>query len=230
MLSVHVDPVINEQELARFLGAEDNLSCSFSTTSKIEKWFKTIEAVMKPSVYYCVKTIESIGWDSVQLEGNIQLKSRNLSKTLRLCDEAVCFIATIGHRIEKVISRCMSRHHYSDAYIVDAMGSVGIENLVEQFHQRLALRYHARGEGVTLRFSPGYCDWNLTDQKKIFGLFDPDQIDVDILGSCFIVPRKSIVGLFGICPEHNGISQCSYNPCNECSRLDCAMRRGEDLS
>lgn len=230
MVTVQVDPVINEQELARFLGAGDDLSFSFATTSKIERWVNAIETIMRPSVYYCVKTIESVDQDTVHLEGNLQLKSRNLSKTLKFCVEVVCFIATIGNRIEKVISRCMSTHHYSDAYIVDAMGSVGIENVVEQFHHRMALRYHTRGEDVTLRFSPGYCDWDLTDQKKIFGLFDPDQVDVDILGSCFIVPRKSIVGLFGICPAHHGISQCSYNPCHECSRLDCTMRRGEDLS
>ena len=230
MMSLQVKPVIDEQELARFLGAEDSPSFSFSTTAKIERWVKTIETALRPSVCYCVKKIESVSRDAVHLEDGLPLRSRNLAKTLRLCQEAVCFIATVGNRIEGVTKRCMDTHRYSDAYIVDAMASVAIENVVEQFQQGMAAQCRAQGKAVTLRFSPGYCDWNLADQKKIFSLFDPNQVDVDILGSCFIVPRKSIVGIFGICPAHNGISKCSYNPCNECSKLDCETRRGDNLS
>jgi hypothetical protein len=230
MFSTHVDPVIDEQALARFLGAGDDSGFSVATTSKIERWTKMLETIMRPSVYYCVKIIESVDQDAVYLEDNLRLQSRNLSKTLRLCKEAVCFIATIGDRIEGVLKRCMRSHSYSDAYIVDAMASVAIENVVDQFQEGMATRYRARGKGVTLRFSPGYCDWNLRDQKKIFSLFDPNEVDVDILDSCFIVPRKSIVGIFGICAATDGMSACSYNPCTECPKLDCETRRGDYLS
>lgn len=230
MVSIHVDPIIDEQELARFLGAGDNPSFSFSTTSKIERWIKTVETIIQPSVYYCVKTIESVDRHTVHLEGGLQLQSRNVSKTLRPCNEAVCFIATIGDRVEGIMKRCMSSHRYSDAYIVDAMASVAIENVVDQFQEGMAARYRTQGQAVTLRFSPGYCDWNLRDQKKVFSLFDSDQIDVELLESCFIVPRKSIVGIFGICTATDGISDCSYNPCTECPKLDCETRRGDYLS
>ena len=230
MVSIHVDPIIDEQELARFLGAGDDASFSFSTASKIERWIETIETIIRPSVYYCVKGIESVERDTVHLEGGLQLQSRNVSKTLRPCREAVCFIATIGDRIEGVLKRCMRSHRYSDAYIVDAMASVAIENVVDQFQEDMAARYRAQGKAVTLRFSPGYCDWNLKDQKKLFSLFDPDQVDVELLESCFIVPRKSIVGIFGICAASDGVSDCSYNPCTECPKLDCETRRGDYFS
>jgi hypothetical protein len=230
MMSLQVKPVIDELALARFLGAGDDPRFSFSTTAKIERWVRTIRAVVQPSVYYCVKTIESVDQGAVYLEGGLQLRSRNVSKTLRLCEEAVCFIATIGDRIEGVTKRCMNSHRYSDAYIVDAMASAAIENVVEQFQQGMAAHYRAQGKAVTLRFSPGYCDWGLMDQKKIFGLFDPDQINVELLESCFILPRKSIVGLFGICTVTHGVSNCSYNPCTDCPKLDCETRRGDTLS
>lgn len=230
MMSLQVKPIIDELELARLLGAGDDPKFSFSTTAKIERWVKTIRAVVQPSVYYCVKTIESVDQGAVYLEGGLQLRSQNLSKTMRLCEEAVCFIATIGDRIEGVTKRCMSSHRYSDAYIVDAMASAAIENVVEQFQQGMAAHYRAQGKAVTLRFSPGYCDWGLMDQKKIFGLFDPDQINVELLESCFILPRKSIVGLFGICTVTQGVSNCSYNPCTDCPKLDCETRRGDTLS
>jgi hypothetical protein len=230
MMSLQVKPVIDELELARFLGAGDKPRFSFSTTKKIERWVKTIEAVIQPSVYYCVKTIESVGQGTVYLGGGLQLRSRNLSKTLRLCEEAVCFIATIGRRIDRVTKRCMDLHRYADASIVDAMASVAIENVVEQFQQGMAAHYRAQGKAVSLRFSPGYCDWGLTDQKKIFGLFDLDQVDVELLESCFILPRKSIMGIFGICRVTHGVSNCSYNPCTDCPKLDCETRRGDYLS
>lgn len=229
MMSLQLKPVIDELELARFLGAEGDPRFSCSTTAKIERWVKTLETAIRPSVYYCVKTIEKVDQGAVYIEGGLQLRSRNLSKTLRLCKEAVCFIATIGERIEELTKRCMSSHRYSDGYIVDAMASVAIENVVEQFQQGMAGQYRAQGKAVTLRFSPGYCDWGLMDQRKIFGLFDPDQVDVELLESCFILPRKSIVGIFGVCTATDGISNCSYNPCTECPKLDCETRRGDFL-
>ncbi|MBW1996741.1 MAG: hypothetical protein JRJ29_02120 [Deltaproteobacteria bacterium] len=225
MMSVDLNPVIKERELARFLGARDDFNFSSSTTSKIERWSNVLKTFINPWVRYRMIRIESVDRNSVCLEGKLNLKSCNLSKTLRICEETVCFAATIGDRIEKVIKRCMSKNRYSDAYILDAMGSVAIENVVEQFHQRMALHYNKLGKAVTLRFSPGYCDWPVTDQKKIFSLFDSDQIGIELLDSCFIVPRKSILGIFGVYASNNGISNFSYNPCSECPKLDCKTRR-----
>jgi phage host-nuclease inhibitor protein Gam len=56
----------------------------------------------------------------------------------------------------------------AEAYILDAMASVAAENMVATFHQCMKDEYKNQGKQVTLCFSPGYCDWPITEQKKTF--------------------------------------------------------------
>ena len=110
------------------------------------------------------------------------------------------------------------------AFIMDAIGSVAVENTVERFQKLHADTYKKRLQYVSLRFSPGYCDWPIEEQKKIFSLFEDDQINVRLSESCLMSPRKSISGVFGvtrpmISPFHR------YNPCRDCQKKGCEGRR-----
>ncbi|MBE9572223.1 MAG: hypothetical protein IMF11_16465 [Proteobacteria bacterium] len=94
--------------------------------------------------------------------------------------------------------------------------------MVEKFHQRITAKYESENKGVTLCFSPGYCDWPITEQKKIFTLFDSNATGIELLDSCMMRPRKSISGVFGI---YNDIQKAPYNPCLDCSKKNCNGRR-----
>ncbi len=62
-------------------------------------------------------------------------------------------------------------------------------------------------------------------QKKLFSMFDSNELDVELTDSCFMQPRKSISGVFGITAFNSNQSTHSYNPCLECNRRDCSERR-----
>jgi cobalamin-dependent methionine synthase I len=141
----------------------------------------------------------------------------------------VCYIATLGVDIEDEINRLMNEKHLAEAYILDAMASVAVDNMVatfhQRFHQRMKNKYEDQSKQVSLCFSPGYCDWPITDQKKLFSMFDSNELDVELTDSCFMQPRKSISGVFGITTLNSNPSTHSYNPCLECSRKNCSERR-----
>ena len=132
-----------------------------------------------------------------------------------------CFVATVGPALEIEVQKQMQQRRYADAYVLDAMGSMSAENVVEQFYQRTARRLAKENKGVTLRFSPGYCDWPVTEQKKLFSLIASQDVDVELNDSCLMTPRKSISGVFGI--HSNG--ETPYNPCWDCGRTECPARR-----
>ncbi|MBW2045601.1 MAG: hypothetical protein JRI96_12075 [Deltaproteobacteria bacterium] len=100
---------------------------------------------------------------------------------------------------------------------------MAVENMVDKFHSEFITRTKMDSKGLTLRFSPGYCDWSIEDQKKLFNVFHSNHLEVQLRDSCFMSPRKSISGIFGIGPFHLDFSE--HNPCLECSRVDCTMRR-----
>jgi len=160
----------------------------------------------------------------VGLSGGVEFCSRKLAKTLTPCHEVIVFIATIGEKFEKEIETLMRRNRSSMAFIMDAVGSVAIENTVERFQKLHADAYKKNSQYVSLRFSPGYCDWSIEEQKKIFSLFEVEQISVRLSASYLMHPRKSISGVFGITPPMKAAFQ-RYNPCRDCQKKSCEGRR-----
>jgi hypothetical protein len=215
-------PGIESYALARLLGARRSHRISRSVALKVEKLGTRLEQLMIPRLHYEAKKIKSINKETVHTHGGQAFRSPRLSKVMKDCEIIICFMATIGSGIEKEIARLTDENRLSDAYILDSMGSVVVENIVEEFHQRLTARYGSEDKGVTLRFSPGYCDWPITEQKTLFKSFDSNAIGIELLYSCLMRPRKSISGVFGV---YSNITRGPYNPCLYCPKKNCEARR-----
>ena len=184
---------------------------------------KFTERIM-PRLTYDIFEIASVQASSVQIADGITFNSEKLSKTVKFCDEMVVFVATIGDGLEKEVGRLMDQNRYSMAYILDAIGSVAAEGAVEKFYRMQAEAYKKQDKRITLRFSPGYCDWSVTEQKKLFKLMHSNKINVKLLDSYLMHPRKSVSGVFGITSAQNA-SAYSYNPCRTCDKKKCDGRR-----
>ncbi|MCG6971841.1 MAG: hypothetical protein LJE66_01725 [Desulfobacterales bacterium] len=222
---MEIKPIIEKDALARLLGGDEFDEIPRSTRSKINQMNLVFEELVEPNLCHRNMGIDSVEKGAVLLEEGQKFKSNKLSKTLKNCDEIICYIATLGDSIEDRINQLMQKKHLAQAYILDAMASVAADNMVETFHQQMKDVYNDQNKQVTLCFSPGYCDWPLTDQKKLFGIFDSNELDVELTDSCFMKPRKSISGVFGITPPDSNHREQSYNPCSECNRPNCSARR-----
>ena len=222
---MEVLPTIDKNELAKFFGSDEFGNISRSTCMKIEKLETVFNKLVDPSLCHQNIGIDTAEKGGVRLKEGPEFKSPKLSKTLKDCEKIVCYIATLENGIEGEIQRLMDQMRLSEAYILDAMASVAADTMVARFHQRMQDHYENKGRQVTLCFSPGYCDWPITDQKKLFNMFESQELDVELTDSCFMQPRKSISGVFGITLSDSNPKEQSYNPCLECDRQDCSARR-----
>ena len=177
-----------------------------------------------PKVIYTEKAIRKTDNGSLILEENVALRSGKLSKAMGKCDRAAIFIATIGKGLDSLIQKLVARKKLADAYVFDAIGSVAAEDTVEKFQSMVDHRSRPRKERTTLRFSPGYCDWRVEEQKKIFGLLDNSLIGVHLTPNYLMTPRKSVSGVFGIARTEE-IDRQSINPCSLCGLRRCIARR-----
>lgn len=223
-----INPVFDRNTLIRLLGGRKSRKPSHSVQIKIEKLEVKLKELINPRLSYRVVKVESTNNEFVHIQGGPSFKSLKLSKTLNNCSEIIYFIATVGSSIEKELARLMGKNRLSDAYILDSMGSVAVENMVEEFHQDMKARYKSEGREVTFRFSPGYPDWPIVEQKKLFSSFDSLLTGVELTDSCLMQPRKSISGVFGVLPPDINSSVASYNPCLECSKENCIVRREQE--
>ncbi|NVM22634.1 MAG: hypothetical protein HWN68_12755 [Desulfobacterales bacterium] len=223
-----INPRLESYELSRLFGGGGRQSFSRSLRTKLETRERTLSTLLEPRLHYRVKKIDKISNGFVSLEGGITFRSTRLSQALKDSDKIVCFVATVGSGIEREIVRLTADNRLSEAYILDAMGSVAVENIVEQFCQRKEAKFALENKSVTLRFSPGYCDWPITDQKKLFELFGSESTGVGLLDSCLMQPRKSISGVFGLFHHIPPHASPPYNPCHNCKKTDCIARRNQE--
>jgi hypothetical protein len=218
-------PNVEDRELTRLLGSRKGRKLSPALKNKVSRLKVKTSRIIKPRVHFKKHKIQEISPGVVQLESDHRLKSPKLSRTMRGSQEIVCFVVTIGKGIEKEINKLMKQKRLSEAYVLDALGSVMVENLVEQFQSKLRKHYKAKNKAVGLPFSPGYCDWPVTEQKKLFQLIEPQKVGVELTESCMMKPCKSISGVVGLFSEENGQELGDYNPCLACQKLDCSARR-----
>lgn len=225
MQSIRIEPEIGKDDLVRLLGGKNGTVRSSSVSKTIEAWTGRVHGLIEPHLSFLVRPIVHTGPSTFTVRG-IPFTSSRISRALRSCTDAVCFIATIDEGIEREVQKLMKAGKLSEAYILDSMGSVAVEGIVAKFHARKEAEYRKQGRSVTIRFSPGYCDWNISEQKKLFSLFDTDKVPVTLHRDTWLMgPRKSVSGIFGILPYDNGGIAASYNPCTECGKQGCIARR-----
>jgi len=216
-----IHPQVEESKLAKLLGGKRNQELPKSIKSKLRVLEDTFNSLITPDIHYRMIDFTVKDEGVIRIEGTIEFESKNLSEVMKSAEKLVCFIGTLGPGIEEEVGVLMQDNNLSEAYILDAMGSVAVEDLVDKFQQTIKSECERVGKTVTLRFSPGYCDWPLTEQKKLFSLFEPEDIPVQLLDSCLMQPVKSISGVFGIVPQGSAL----YNPCHYCDDRACKARR-----
>jgi cobalamin-dependent methionine synthase I len=106
------------------------------------------------------------------------------------------------------------------AAVLDAIGSDAAETLAHVVQDIIA--HEVEGLGISQRFSPGYCDWRVSQQKMVFRAMGGNTAGVRLTDGCLMIPQKSISGIIGIGPADK---VGNYNPCLTCDKSDCKGRR-----
>ena len=213
-------------KVRRLLGERRGRRSSSRIIKRVEKAVDELSGMVEPKVIYAEKHIDESKNGKVKLEGGVSFNSRKLSMSLGSSERAAVFVATIGEKLEKRMADLMKKRKMTDAYICDAIGSVAVEETLDRFQKEYGNGNgrNGGGEKTTMRFSPGYCDWNIREQKKLFRVVNTRLIDVRLQPSCLMRPSKSVSGIFGVY-KGDGAADIIENPCLMCGKKNCPARR-----
>lgn len=214
-----------KEDLLERLGGKKGRGFSRSVRSKVQSSARTLYTLMNPRLIFTKERIKKIERGRIYLHNGVTLKSPKLSRALHDSEELICFLTTIGKEIDFEINRVVRKGRVSRAFVMDALGSVAVESIAEQFQRRMEDKYSEHDMAVTLRFSPGYCDWPIREQRNLFRLFDSNTAGIELTDSCLMMPRKSISAVFGLYPFSGDSAHPPYNPCVDCPKSDCPSRR-----
>jgi hypothetical protein len=215
--SIHVK--IPEETLLKRIGGVQNGKVSPRIKAGIKKAMEAVNQYADPkAIYRILPVVKKNG--SVILNGEFFFKSPKLNVLFDFCDKAVVFLVTLGPKVERVINENMeSQPHYG--VIVDAAASAAAEGAAQYIQDYIEKKLNEE-EKTTLRYSPGYCDWPISEQDEIFKILPHQRIGVELSENSFMSPRKSVSGVIGICPAN---SKFSGNVCMNCKKIDCPYRR-----
>ena len=220
-------PDISVNEVCRLLGRGGGNAASPRTIKKVKSLIVKTTPILSPRIVSTEKPIRESEQGTIVIEPDLSLRSKKMTKTLGPCKKAKVFVATVGSEVEKEIQKLTDDNRMSEASILDAIASVAIENTVDQFQTMVDDELSDEGKHTTLRFSPGYCDWPIQEQRKVFQVVDGEKIDVSLTDTCLMHPRKSVSGVFGISDDKDG-KRRNLNPCSQCGMKHCTARRKTD--
>ncbi len=106
-------------------------------------------------------------------------------------------------------------------YLADCMGSLVVEAAIDRIHDALERHLAARGLKVTNRYSPGYCEWHVSEQQKLFRPPAAGYCGVSLTDTSLMRPVKSVSGFIGVGPQ---VRRAPYT-CNLCELQECLYRR-----
>ncbi len=120
----------------------------------------------------------------------------NMVKLLSRCDHATLLAATIGPALEQSIEE-LKQDDVADAYFLDVVGSWMADYMADRVDAIVQTEVQRAGYERTMRYSPGYGDWDLTVQAEFLRLVGADVIGVSCTETSILQPRKSVTAVIG---------------------------------
>ncbi len=101
-------------------------------------------------------------------------------------------IVTIGVKLPSEVNRLMSEGKYVDGVIFDAIGSAGVEKVADLVNLEITKIAEKQDLSFSSRYSPGYCQWSVNDQRIFFSHLPADDIGVTLSDGYMMQPIKSV--------------------------------------
>jgi hypothetical protein len=137
------------------------------------------------------------------------------------------FAVTIGPGVSEKVAVLFLAAEFPLAYMLDMVASLATENAAGQserhFREKLSRQGKMTPATGILRYSPGYCGWHLSGQKKLFACLRPEEAGITLRESFLMEPLKSISGVLVagdreihvFAPVFPCCTTCKSSPCRE---------------
>jgi hypothetical protein len=146
-----------------------------------------------------------------------------ISNELKHSTSAAFFAATAGPRLEQWAGEVMASGDMMRGYIIDAIASEYVTQASEWLEHRVEEEAGKRGWQISNRYSPGHCDWPVSEQHKLFSFLPENFCGITLTESSLMIPIKSVSGVIGLGRDvKRGAFQCAI-----CEFKDCFRRRDE---
>lgn len=143
------------------------------------------------------------------------------------------FAATVGDGPSDQIGTLFKRNEPALGYALDVIASEATNMLAERLSLRflgvLRERYSDKADTRVLPYSPGYCGWHVSGQRKLFEWLHAGKIGITLSESFLMRPLKSVSGVLVAGPGEVHRFRPMYPFCDDCTTHECRGRMASAL-
>jgi hypothetical protein len=216
------DLKLNIAQIEKVIGYKDGESQE-TISDLIDKVLKEAETDFKIKAEYRVFPVTKFNDNdkSVEINNIVFNLKKIVFGQIKRSDSIAVFLCTAGAETGIRSRKAMREGDLLTGYIYDVIGSEIVETAADLMQDSLREVIENDGRKITNRYSPGYCDWDVAEQHKLFQLMPDNFCGIRLNVSALMDPEKSISGFIGIGKN------VRYNPytCGLCDMQDCIYRK-----
>lgn len=138
--------------------------------------------------------------------------------------ETIAFlISSIGEEMENWSKQFMDSNEMLKGYLIDKVASELVELLADKTESFLENELEQISLKATNRYSPGYCGWNVADQRNLFSLMPKEFCGVSVNDDSMMIPIKTVSAVIGV---GKNVEKKDYE-CSICE-IDFCYKRGRN--
>ena len=214
---------IDEEKVLQGVGYDTGYEPPARMKTLVHEYAQNAGQLINPVYSYVIRDTDFVIGSSVFIESGVIFQSQVIAGLLKKCERVAVFALTIDGYLEEAVSHLADNGFIVQARVLDAIGSDATEQVAERVHEIITEGARVQGLSTSRRFSPGYCDWEVSQQPMLFRAMNGSSAFIQLTEKCLMIPQKSISGIIGIGTFESDIE--SYNPCKSCCRHNCPGRR-----
>jgi hypothetical protein len=186
----------------------------------------------RPWVYARQAERLDVASDTIVIDG-VPFVSERLRAMLQQADaeSAILVAVSAGGELEREAQKLWLEEKPDEYFFFEVYGSAVVEHLITIKGAELCAWAESRDQAILPHYSPGYPEWDITQQPALLGLIrqnDGERLpgELEVLDSGMLRPKKSLLAVFGLTRQRERVGRLTeLNPCESCSFLPCQYRR-----
>lgn len=208
----------SSEVLMKYLQIMDQESYSL-VEGIVEKTFDELKASSEIVGGFTIAKCQNVSTSEGEIicDGKVLHPGRKISRYMEEAELLALFICTAGAKFTTLSHAYQQNNDLLEAFVVEAIGSATVENAMDKIQILLEKEMLKEGKKTTNRYSPGYCDWHLSDQRYLFEAIGSHPTPITLTESCMMQPNKSVSGIIGIgenvIKREYGCAICNSSKC-----------------
>lgn len=179
-----------------------------------------ISNLCRPQYGYVIVKGEAMDKERFYLGDKEFTPGRVITKSLSGCADYILLVATAGAAYTEWLDAKQADGDILLTFLSDAIGSAIAEATASVAIADIKRTAVGEGLKITNSYSPGYCDWHVSEQHLFFSMLPTAFCGITLNSSALMHPIKSVSCVIGV--DENAVER-PYR-CSICFKKDCFLR------